>query len=868
MRHYFNGRSIGLIGLALACFSQLFAQQPASPLLASYETHSKMKATSPYGLEWISLGPVLNGARVEAVQADPANPGTLYTAFGSGGLWKSTNNGRSWKPIFENKPSLGIGDFALAPSNPEIIYVGTGESLKKARNFTMPGTGIYRSDDGGKNWVHLGLNDAWHIGEIAVHPENPDIVVVAAQGHFWTSNENRGIYRTEDGGKTWDHVLYLDENTGANDIVYSRANPDVLYASLWENNPDVKGAKSGVFKSEDGGKSWKKIVNGITITESTGRIGVAASWQDADKAYVFVNQRGEEKTIGTGEVYKTIDGGQNWTRTHVKNIKALSNIGWYFMDIYVNPQDDEEIYGLGVRMIHSTDGGKTFDFIAGEVTHIHPSPAQTLHLDHCELWINPKNPRELLLGNDGGLYHSYDRGKSWLHLNNIPTGEFYDIELNDQQTYTIYGGTQDDATVYGPSREFNPKFDDPWRYLWIDAWSGGDGCITLVDPSDNNTVYFSMQHGNARRLDVKKGRSVWIRPRFSIESNIIPRYNFITPYMLDPHNPSTVLMGGNYFLQSDDRGTSWTILSPDLISLGGKQHEIAAGAIAVSPLDKNVLYFGTDRGSFWTSRDRGQNWTKSHGEIADNYIRSIHPSHYKKGRVYMQMTGINYDDLGAYLYVSEDYGRTWKSIVSNLPDHSVNFIMEDPENEKMLFAGTYRGVYVSTDRGGSWSYLGVGLPDTSIADIVIDANSKDMVIGTHGRGIYKTNLVPFYQSLKRKKGNALYAPPAVKAPVYRDTHRDVDEASLEKATISFYLQKSEEITLYLTHEGRRIWEHKIAGKKGLNQFRWDLVVETEDSDNPYFVHYRQYLRKGSYGLTMLSSTGEDTVELHITERNQ
>lgn len=328
---------VGFPVLCIFCCNILQSQvQPQSPLINSFKEHSAMKANTPYNLEWIQLGPTLNGARAEAIQADSNNPGVIYAAFGSGGLWKTVNNGLNWNPIFENMPSLGIGDFTLAPSNSNIIYVATGESLKKARNFTMPGTGIYRTVDGGNNWKQIGLNDTWHIGEIVVHPTNPDIVLVAAQGHFWSSNKNRGIFRTEDGGKNWSHVLYLDENTGANDIVISPSNPQMVYASMWENYPGVNGVKSGIYKSDDGGKTWQKSVKGMTITKNTGRIGVAVSHQNENKAYAFIDQRNQTGNNGSGEIYKTMDGGVSWQKTHDENIKSLSVIGWYFMDLYVN----------------------------------------------------------------------------------------------------------------------------------------------------------------------------------------------------------------------------------------------------------------------------------------------------------------------------------------------------------------------------------------------------------------------------------------------------------------------------------------------------------------------------------------------------
>ncbi len=850
---------IFIIILSNALNNLLISQnQPISPLMYSYQEHTALKSTTPYGLEWIQLGPTLNGARVEAIQADPNKPGTIYAAFGSGGLWKTINNGLKWKPIFENMPSIGIGDIAITPSNPEIIYVATGESLKKARNFTMPGTGIYRTNDGGNSWVHLGLNDTWHIGEIIVHPENPDIVLVAAQGHFWTSNKNRGLFRTEDGGKSWSHVLFIDENTGANDIVFSPANAKIVYATTWENYPNVNGTKSGVYKSEDAGQTWVKIVNGITITENTGRIGIAASYQDIDKAYIFVDQRNQSRGKGSGEVYKTIDGGKSWKKTHEENIKSLSVIGWYFMDMYVNPLNDEEIYGLGVRLVHSFDGGKTFNYIGGQITHLTPNPAQTLHLDHCEMWINPINPNELLLGNDGGVYHSYDKGESWLHLNNIPTGEFYDIEIDNKKPYNIYGGTQDDATVFGTAREWNPELDNPWQYLWIDAWSGGDGCITLVDPNNENTVYFSMQNGQARRMELSAGTSVSIRPNFSENDSINLQYNFITPYMLSPHNSNRVFMAGNYVMRSDNRGDNWTVISPNLIKeRDHSKKETAAGAMAESYFEEGTIYVGTDRGTIWRTKNGGTNWKNVSEGLSDQYIRSIYPSKHKKERVYIQMTGLNYDEFGAYLYVSEDYGEHWKSITNNLPNHPVNTIVEDPDFENILYAGTYRGVYVSTNRGENWYYFGTALPDTSVADIIIEKKSKDMIIATHGRGIYKVNLSPFYyENTTKKESNYLYKIGSVIRPSLRDTHKDIDEKSVQKYPITFWLNKAENINLRITNiADSLIWTKSIAGRKGLNQYRWNLIIKKETSNLPYYIHYKKYLDKGEYNLLLESSEG-------------
>mgnify|MGYP003327579126 FL=1 len=338
----------------------------------------------------------------------------MYVAFGSGNLWKTTNNGISWKPIFNNIPSIGIGDIALAPSNSNIIYVGTGESLKKARNFTMPGTGIYRSINAGESWQYLGLEDSWHIGEISVHPTNPDIVLVSVLGHFWTSNINRGVYRTIDGGKSWERVLYIDEKTGSIDVVISPSNPNIVYASMWENYPSISGKNSGVYKSEDNGKTWEKITNGLPSGKKTGRIGLAVSYSNANKIYALVDNLANERN-NAAEVYSSVDGGKNWNKTHKDNLLIFPGIGWYFADIYVSPNDDNEIYALGVRTAKSSDGGKSFKNLRGDVKRLNSSAAKGLHLDHCELWINPLNDKHIALGNDGGclLYTSpspRDRG--------------------------------------------------------------------------------------------------------------------------------------------------------------------------------------------------------------------------------------------------------------------------------------------------------------------------------------------------------------------------------------------------------------------------------------------------------------------------
>jgi len=844
-----------------------FSQQPVSPLMTSFKDYQVMKANTEFGVDWIQIGPTINSARADAIQVDPTHPGTMYVAFGSGNLWKTVNNGLTWKPIFEEQAAQGIGDIALAPSNPNIIYVGTGESLKKPRNFTMPGTGVYRSDDGGETFRHLGLNDSWHIGEIAIHPTNPDIAIVAVLGKFWSDNENRGLYRTEDGGKTWQHVLYVNEQTGANDIVIAPSNPDIMYASMWQHSPEVSGTGSGVYKSTDGGKSWKLANEGMPNNKDVGRIGLAVSNSDPNKVYALMDYRNREEGKGAANIFRSTNGGKNWNRTHKDDQFFLATLGWYFSDLYVNPQNDEEIYGLGVRVAHSADGGKTFDLVAGDVYHLFPSAADPLHLDHCEMWINPTNPNHMALANDGGLYTTYDKGKTWMHHNNIPSGEFYDISLNQQEPYKIYGGVQDDASVYGPSSEYDPKYHKDWKYIWVDAWSGGDGCFTCVDPIDPNTVYFSMQNGAARRRDMASGISKSIRPRLPRDHEGELAFNFITPYFISPNDHNTLYHAGNYMFKSSNRGDSWDVISGDLgISSDPAKKSVGAGFIAESSMNKGLLYFGTDKGAFWVSKNDGGEWTENSDGLANNYIRSIYPSKFKASRVYLAMSGLNYDDLGNHLYVSENYGENWKSLTANLPDEIANVIIEDPKNENILYAGLYRGVYISTNRGESWSLLGKDMPNVSVADLEINLKSMDLVVATHGRGLYKVNLNPIHEMMSNNDLNSvkLFNTEKFVRPRFRDTHRDPDYETLTRSAISFYLPNKEGVKLsILNKENKEIWTVNVAGLKGLNQYRWDLILQRVNENQPYFYRYDQFINSGNYTLVLSTKSGDLTSAIAV-----
>lgn len=844
------------------------AQQPESPLVKSYPGHVKHRDETRFGLDWIHLGPTSNSALVETFQVDIQHPGTIYLGFGSGNLWKTTNNGLTWKPIFENQPSYGIGDVALAPSNTNIIYVGTGETLKKPRNFTMPGTGVYRSDDGGETWRHLGLSDSWHIAKVTVHPTNPDIAFVAVVGHLWTTNKNRGVYRTLDGGKTWAHVLFVNDRTGANDIVIAPSNPQVVYASAWESYPGVSGVNSGIYKSTDGGKTWIKSDAGLPTDSGKGRIGLAVSYRDPNKVYALLDHRDKPKgtdgtTPGAAEVYQTMNGGKSWRRTHTEELMINSVIGWYFADIVVDPRNDDEIYALGVRMAHSTDGGKSFDLVGGDVYHLFPNPAEPLHLDQCELWINPANSNHLALANDGGFYVSYDRGGTWMHYNNIPTGEFYDITLDHRKPYTIYGGTQDDATVYGPARELNPAKYDGWKYLWIDPWSGGDGCVTVVDPADSNTVYYSSQEGGIRRMDLRSRTSDYAGPNEEQRKTL--RFNFISPYFLSPHSRSLYL-GAQQVLRSDDQGRNWKAVSPDLtVGKDKARTALALGAVVESPVKAGLLYAGSDKGHFWVTRDGGMSWIEQTG-LPAAYVRTISPSRFSESRVYVALSGLNYDDLETHLYKSEDYGKTWEKINSNLPSEVAYVIKEDPRHEQVLYAGLYRAAYISTDRGKTWSQLGKGMPATAISDIEIDPGTRDLVVSTHGRGIFRMNLMVLddWLAANMPDKDQVFAAGPVNAPSPDTLPDDSNSLVYEKHPISFWQSTAGDVTLSVINDkGEVVWSAGMAARKGFNQYRWDLVTRRNTSPLPYFLNFREYLPKGKYTVRIAGrSVIEGALELH------
>ncbi len=837
----------------------LTGQTKQSTVNQAWQSFSENKKQSSFsGLKWDVLGPVINSGRIEAIDVVPETPGVIYAGFGTGNLWKTTNHGLSWEAIFDNHAGYSIGDVKIAPSNSDIVYVATGESLRAKRGHTIPGGGVYRSNDAGKTWKALGLDNTHHISRITVHPTNPDIVFVAALGNFYSASEDRGIYKTENGGVTWTKVLYTDDRTGGNDVIISPTNPDIMFASTWECAEVKAGPGGSLYKSTDGGNTWNKSAKGFPAGEENGRIGLAISQQNDNKVYAFIDNVNAGYENGSGELYLTTDGGENWAKTHNENLKILNTFGEVFTDCFVNPINDDEVYLLGVNVLRSTDAGKSFTTVRGNVQNIHPSPAKVFHLDHHEMWINPANPNHLIVGNDGGLYISYDHGSNWMQYNNIPVGEFYFVRTDNDTSYKIYSGTQDDSAVRGPAKTLKNGAVDGWEYVWIDVWGGGDGIVVTPDTETSDIVYYESQNGAIRRKIMSTGETKNIKPRLPSNLNASLYNEWLTPFFTSIHSQKTLYYGANFMFKSTDRGDNWKVISPDL-SLSSAPERTGNGVIATeeSPTKQGLLYAGTSKSAAWVTKNDGETWTEISKGLAPKYIKSFAPSKFVESRVYITQSGITEDDLNAYVYKSEDYGQTWISIKSNLPNSPVNVILEDPKFENVLYCGTFNGVFISEDRGVSWKVLGNNMPNVFVSDMTIQTRENDLIAATHGRGIYKIDLNPLHLNFGNSTETAkfLHISEAV-LPSADASGRKPDLSTYEDVAFSFKIPVNEQLTLTITDkDGVIVFSDSVESTTGLNTYKWNLTVDFTPEEGPYLS---SLIKMASEGKHILSLKGEKT----------
>ena len=688
-----------------------------------------------------NIGPAVSGGRVSATVGIPGDPNVYYTGGAAGGVFKTTDGGLTWKAIFEHEKTGSIGAIAVAPSNPNLVWVGTGEG--NIRNDVIDGDGVYFSSDAGHSWKFMGLGDTQHISTIVVDPHDSNTVFVAALGHAWGPNAERGVFKTTDGGKTWNKVLYVNDTTGAADLAIAPGNSKVLFASMWEfrRYPWTLmdgGSDSGIYRSTDGGETWQKLTKGLP-EDPFGRSAVAVAPSNPDHVYVEIAAK-------DGLLWESRDMGDSWSK--VSDNHSYDVRPFYFSRLYVSPDDENKIFFLSFNLMESEDGGKTAFYADRGV-----------HPDHHALWIDPKNPERIIQGNDGGVFLSTDGAKSWQFLDGMPLAQFYQVATNGREPYTVCGGLQDNDSWCGVSSDLGR------HAVTGAAWYsvvGGDGEYAVPSPSDPDIVYTDSQNAFIIRLDLKTHLEQFIRPYMDSVEEVKPselkyRFNWTSPIAVSPTDANEVYIGGDIVFKSADAGKTWSPISGDLtrndkskqqVAGGPIQHDISGAetydtilAITLAPTDHNVIWVGTDDGLVQVTRDAGKNWTNVASNIsgAPEWARvyQIGVSPFDAGTAYVTYDAHELDNRHVYIYRTEDYGASWTKITDGLPDGAVaHVVREDPNQRGFLVAGTDVGLSYSSDRGGHWEPLKANFPTTPVFDITFVKDRRDLVVATHGRGIF------------------------------------------------------------------------------------------------------------------------------------
>ncbi len=731
-------------------------------------------------LRFRSIGPAIMGGRVDDFAVVESDPSIVYVAMASGGVWKTTNGGTTWTPVFDDQPVSTIGDVTVAPSDPSIVWVGTGEANN--RQSSSWGNGVYKSSDAGKTWQHMGLTETQAIARIVIHPTNPDIVYVAAVGGLWGPSRERGLYKTTDGGRTWTNILFLNEDTGITDVAMDPQSPGTLLAAAYQRRRTAfgfngSGPHGGIYKTTDGGATWKKLEKGLPWDpnfrdtprrqaagggggrqaaqpaqpaqapsaeeegtqglQETGRIGLNFYRKDSNIVYALVEHR-------NGGTFRSEDKGETWTKMSDTNPRPM-----YYSQIHVDPSNDQRIWVLGAQMFYSEDGGKTF----------RTDLVDRIHGDFHALWINPANSAHMIVGSDGGIHWSWDRGRTWEFIDDIPLGQFYEVGVNLDTPYLVCGGLQDNNTWCGPSETLYSDGIPNGEWFTI---GGGDGFYAQFDKYDTNIVYAESQDGNLRRRHLLNSEAKSIRPE---PAEGAPRYRFQwnSPIVPSQHTAGTLYYAGNFVFKSTDRGDSWTKISDDLT--GGEERDkkeimgkVPDGytlsrhdgvqqwptitTLVESPRNKDILWAGTDDGNLHVTRDGGKTWknvfSKVPGVPKGTYVSRVIGSQHADGTAYVTFDGHRSNDFGIYVYATTDFGETWKAIRNGIPDNKgvVNVIREHHRNPNLLFVGTEYGAHVSFDRGANWTRIGMGLPTVPVDDIAIHPRENDLILGTHGRSIW------------------------------------------------------------------------------------------------------------------------------------
>jgi len=831
--------ALGLLSLPLS----LIVARPSDQLTESLEK----------GLKWRPIGPY-RGGRVLAVTGVPGDPNVFYFGGVAGGVWRTTNAGLSWTPLFDKQAISSIGAIAVADSNPSVIYVGTGESC--IRGNISYGNGVYKSTDGGRTWLNIGLADTQHIASVIVHPRNPDIVFVAALGHAYGPNEERGVYRSLNGGKTWERVLFKDYHTGAIDIAMDPHNPNVLFAALYQvqRTPwslESGGPGSGLYRSTDGGTTWRHLEGKGLPTSLLGRIGISVSGADSNRVYSLIEAK------DASGLYRSDDGGENWTK--VNDDQRLTQRAWYFTHIFADPKSADTVYMLNTGMFRSQDAGKTLELL--------PAP----HGDHHGLWIDPNDPGRMINGNDGGATITVDGGKTWTTQENQPTAQFYHVATDNQFLYYVYGAQQDNSTVAIASRT-----DDGYigRQHWYDV-GGGESGFVVPDPRDSNLVYAGSGNGVITRWDKRtmQAQDVTVWPvDYSGHGakDMKFRLGWTQPIVISPHNPDVLYTSAEVVFKSTDHGRSWSVISPDLTRNDKSKQESSGGPItkdntsvefydtvftvAESPKQKDLLWAGTDDGLIQLSPDGGKSWQNvtPKGVMEWSLVSMIDASPHDAASAYASIDCHKLDNLKPYIYKTSDFGKTWVKITKGIPDGAyVHVVREDPVKPGVLYAGTETGVFISYDAGANWQSLQLNLPVSPIHDLVLKNN--DLVVATHGRSFWiLDDISPLRQLAGHSpEGAMLLLDPAptfrVHFPDQFERRRPVGENPPNGAIVTYYFKSAPkgEVTLdILDDKGALIRRYSSVEKKqsetppewpdllppqevipagsGFNRFTWDL----------------------------------------------
>lgn len=808
--------------------------------------------------QYRNLGPFRMGARVSdiAVPNGPDHTYTWYVSFWTGGVWKTTNNGSTFDPVFDKQDNLSIGAVTVAPSDPNVVWVGTGDAFTSRSSFA--GDGVYKSTDGGKTWTNTGLKDSHHIARIKIDPTNPDNVYVAAMGHLYSENMERGVFHSTDGGKNWQKSLYIDDKVGVIDLAMNPKDPKVLYAATYDKRrlpwQMINGGPgSGIYKTEDGGKTWHRLTGGLPGGK-IGRIGLDIYLKNPDILYAIIeNANTATRPLGPkdnrvptmGEIYRTDDGGEHWTKMTADKYNAMPKGPYYFSQIRVDPNNDKRIIVTGEPFRISEDGGKTWprEIFKG------------MFGDFRTLWIDPEDSRRIMIGSDGGIAVSYDGGQTSDHFGHIPVGEIYNISYDMEEPYNIYAGLQDHEQWKGPST--GPLRFGTSPYDWV-ALGDGDGAYTQADVKDSRWVYTTRHYGAPTRVDMKSGYEINIIPQTPPGEDEY-RFQWTTPIVISPHDSKTIYLGTQRLLKSTDRGDHWTAISPDLSTnpsdkvmresetgLPGGIPWFAISTIAESPIKPGVIWAGTSDGKVQMTSNGGTSWIDHTSKLTklgarvDGYVSRVLPSAHSAGRAYVSKSGYKFDDLKPYLYRTEDYGSTWKSISAGLPEKPINVIFEDQRNQDLLFVGNDTGVFATIDGGVHWVKMNNNMPNVPVFDIQIQPRDRDLILGSYGRDFWITNISALEQltpAVLTQDVHLFDTDPAVQRVTWcfgaNDYYFGQRTALTPNKTsgmlIRYYLKDAtaDAVVTINNAQGDQVAHLESKGKPGINTVEWDMRKPTD-----------------------------------------